>query len=132
MIFWHCEIIKGMSERVGMGAVRIRWWWFLAVRHQVYLGRRSTSPIFPEPFWDLSLVFRLVDFGSVIHDVFGSLFSNSAFYIDGVFCAPNVCSLYLSSGWWPVLRRPTLDSWTMSGKWSKNVRLWAVVLSIQM
>ena len=30
------------------------------MRHQVDLGRKSTSPIFSEPFGDLSLVFRLV------------------------------------------------------------------------
>ena len=37
----------------------IRWWWFLAMR-QVDLGRRSTSPIFGEPFGDLLPVCRVV------------------------------------------------------------------------
>ena len=30
----------------------------------------------------------VVDSGSVIHDVFGYLFSNSAFSTDGAYCAP--------------------------------------------
>ena len=32
----------------------------MAVRHQVDLRQRSTSPIFSEPFWDLSLVCQVV------------------------------------------------------------------------
>ena len=96
----HCEKLEGMSERVGRDEGLdgyIRWWWrFLAVIHQVDLGRRSTSsPIFSEPFWDLSLVCRVVlvhtwvvDSGAVIHDVFGCLLSISTFSTDGVYGAP--------------------------------------------
>ena len=64
------------------------------MRHQVDLGRRSTSPIFSEPFEDLSLVRWVVllhaavmDSGAFIHDVFGCLFRNSVFST-GVYCAP--------------------------------------------
>ena len=53
------------------------------------MGRRSTSPIFYEPFRDLSLVCQMVDSREVIHDVFGCLFPNSVLSTDGVYSAPN-------------------------------------------
>ena len=52
----------------------IRWWWFLAVRHQVVVRRRSTSPIISEPFEDLSLVYRVV----LAHMVGGWLWGSHA------------------------------------------------------
>ena len=56
-------ILDRMDEWVRSGegqGVKIRWWRFLAVRHQVDIWRRSTSPIFAEPFGDLSLVCLVV------------------------------------------------------------------------
>ena len=58
------------------------------MRHQADHGRRSTSLILSEPFGDLSLVYRAVDSGAVIRDVFVCLFPNSVFPTDGVYCTP--------------------------------------------
>ena len=76
------------------------------MRHQVGLERLSTTPIFAEPFGDLSPVCRVVGSGAVVRDVFSYLFPKSAFFTDGVYRAPILRSLYLSSGWWPLLKRP--------------------------
>ena len=85
------EILELMSEKVGRGEGLdgwIRWWLFIAVRHQVDLRRRSTSLILSEPFWDLSMECLVVDSWSVMHDELGCLFPNSVFSTDGVYCAP--------------------------------------------
>ena len=85
------------------------------------LGWRSSSPIFSEPFWDLLLACRVV----LVHAV-GGIVSCSGWWILGhsyTTCSavsspihhflqmvstvrPILCSQYLSSGWWPFLRRP--------------------------
>ena len=56
----RCEVLNGTGELVGGVGERldgwIRRWLYPAVRHQVGLGRMSTSPIFAEPFGDLLLV----------------------------------------------------------------------------
>ena len=67
----------------------------MAVRQHAVLGQRSTSPLFSEPFWIFRqcvglcrFMRRVVYSEAVIHEVFGCLFSNSAFPADGV------CALY--------------------------------------
>ena len=48
---------------------------------------------------------RVVDSGAVIHDVFGSIFYNSAFYSNDAYWAPYFVQA-VSSGGWSLLRRP--------------------------
>ena len=50
---------------------------------------------------------RVTDSGADIHDVISCLFSNSAFSTDGVY-RPILGSQYISSRWWPLLRRPII------------------------
>ena len=83
---------------------------------------RFTSPIFAEFWGDLLLVFQVVlflgtgnGFWAVMHNVFGYLFSNSAF-LQMVSAAPYfvlhhiLCCQCLRCGWWPLLGQTIICS----------------------
>ena len=82
------------------------------MRHQADLERRSSSPIFSEHFWDLSLLCWYMRGWWILGQSYTTCSAVSSpipHYLQLVLTArPILCRQYLSSGWWPLLRRPII------------------------